>query len=146
MGRDLIFEQVLIRSIKTKGLTRDSELSESVQAPCVLSMLASCEFSLVMRTFARIVYSTSEQHKEMHNQHKNKIEKMVLDCCIHSTNSHFTSDQILRNIVTGCTFETNVVNVQKILGIKKELIRKLLGKDERPCEDISIILKQKSKQ
>ncbi|KAJ8886933.1 hypothetical protein PR048_013147 [Dryococelus australis] len=44
-------------------------------------------------------------------------------------NSPFTTDPTLRNIVTGCTFDTDSVNVQNILFIGENILKNLVGKD-----------------
>ena len=66
LGSDLVIEQVLMRSIKSRGgLTRGSGLTEIQQATWLQSMPVCCLYNLTMLEYSRVSFETSEQHKEV---------------------------------------------------------------------------------
>ena len=66
LSTDLIIEQVLMRSVKSRdGLTHGRGFSESQRAQWLLSMPACSDVNFAMQTLARVTYATSEQHRDV---------------------------------------------------------------------------------
>ena len=62
---DLMIEQVLMMSLKTRGgVTRGTGLSELQRTKWILSMPVSSRYNLAMQTFTNVGFTTSDQHKE----------------------------------------------------------------------------------
>ena len=102
LGSDLVIEQVIMRSLKSRGgLTRGSGLTENQRATWLFSMPVCSIYNLAMQEYAGVFMRTSEQHKEMRDsrQKRDSNDIKMLANVLESI-SPFNSDCTLRNIVT----------------------------------------------
>ncbi len=66
LSTDLIIEQVLMRSVKSRGgMTRGRGMDETQRLVWLLAMPACAQVNLSMQTLAGVQYQSSEQHKDM---------------------------------------------------------------------------------
>ena len=113
LSSDLVIEQVLMRSVKTKGiLTRGRGLTET-QRLVWLSMPACAEVNYALQDLTAVTYNTSDKHKEATRarQERDSKETEELLKFLQSRNP-FTDDRCLRSISTGVKAD-NEVNVDK---------------------------------
>ena len=129
LGADLVIEQVLMRSLKSRsGLTRGSGLTEIQRTTWLLSMPLCSTYNLAMQEYTRVLLESSEQHKEMRESRRtrdgNDIKKVVERL---ESISPFHSDYGLCNIVTGVTADPGV-NVHDLHSIGADIVVKMIGK------------------
>lgn len=110
LSTDLIIEQVLMRSLKTRGgLTRGRGMGELQRSTWLLAMPVCAEVNYAMQHITGASYETSEQHKDAS---KARIERDSADIrkiiAFLEDRNPFSPDQTLRNISTGLTAESTV--------------------------------------
>ena len=84
LSTDLVIEQVLMRSLKSRGgLTRGSGFTEIQRTTWPYSMSLCSTYNLAMQEYTRVLLESSEQHKEMRGSRQirdsNDIRK-ILGC------------------------------------------------------------------
>lgn len=130
LGSDLVIEQVLMRSLKSRGgLTRGSGLTENQRSTWLFSMPICSTYNLAMQEYADVIMQSSEQHKELRGSRQNRDSndiKTVLNML--KPISPFQSDPTLRNIVTGVTAGVEV-NVDEFHHFGTNIISKMVGND-----------------
>ena len=73
LSTDLVIEQVLTRSVKSRGgLTRGRGMSEPQRLVWLLSMPACAQINLFMQTLTGLRYETSDQHKDVCKSRKQR--------------------------------------------------------------------------
>ena len=103
LSSDLIFEQTLMRSLKTSGgLTHGSGMNEEQRSLWAISMPVTAMCNMAMQDLNNLTYTTSDQHKESNDAPLNrdihdlgKINSSLIPF------TPFSEDRSLRNIVTG---------------------------------------------
>ena len=113
LSTDLVIEQCLMRSLKTRGgLTRGCGMTETQRLMWVLSTPSCAEMNSAMQGFTNVTYTTSEQHKDT------AISRLVRDSTDTNLLLQYLLDRnpfetdcstSLRNIVRGVTAQTNVM-------------------------------------
>ena len=133
LGLDLCIEQVLMRSLKTRGgLTRGSGFNEEMRTIWTLSAPVSSEYNLAMQELSGASYITSDQHREgtkarvqRDHQDFSKLQQFVAQFKPFAGESSETSE--LRNIVTGLHANENV-NVDRYWSVGSEIVKNMAGK------------------
>ncbi|KAJ8875290.1 hypothetical protein PR048_023185 [Dryococelus australis] len=129
LGSDLMIEQVLMHSIKSRGgLKRGSGLTEIQQAIWLNSMPVCYLYNLAMQDYSKVLFETSKQHKEVGESRQSRdicdFQK-IIECM--KPISPFDSDTSFRNIITGVTADPSV-NVHELHSIGTKIINKMVGK------------------
>ena len=132
LSTDLVIEQCLMRSLKTRGgLTRGRGMTETQRLVWVLSTPSCAEVNSAMQQFTDVQYTTSEQHIETTNARITKDQRNDANLFLQYllVRNPFQNDGItdLRNIATGVTAPTNV-NVDEAKPIGENIIKKMAGK------------------
>lgn len=130
LGTDLVIEQVLMRSLKSRGgLTRGSGFTDIQRTTWLFSMPLCSTYNLAMQEYTRVLFESSEQHKEMRGSRQirdsNDIKKVLERL---ESLSPFHSISGLCNIVTGVTAGPGV-NVHQLHSIGTNIVAKMIGKE-----------------
>jgi len=130
LSTDLIIEQVLIRSIKSRGgLTRGRGINEPQRLVWLLSMPACSEVNFAMQSFSGVIYETSEQHKDIS---KSRVKRDMKDTFLVLEALKrwypFGPDKSLRSLVNGVTAD-EVVNVDKAKQVGQGILQSMVGKN-----------------
>ena len=142
LSTDLIIEQVLMRSIKSRGgLTRGRGMDEIQRLIWLLGMPACAQVNFAMQTLTGVCYQTSEQHKEMGQSRKNRDMRDTyrLFNALKLWNL-FAPDMSLRGLVNGLT-ATDSVNVDKAQQVGQNILKSMVGKN---IQDFSFQCKQQA--
>ena len=129
LSPDLMIEQVLMRSLKTRGgMARGTGFTELQRSRWLLSMPVCSRYNLNMQTFTEVGFSTSDQHEE---EGKTRILRDGNDVQVVynflSSRSPFSESTCVRNIFSGLASETLETNNFYDLG--SNLVSKMVDKD-----------------
>lgn len=120
LGSDLTIEQTLMRTMKcAKGLTRGSGMTEEMRAVWTTSVPVCADLNLSMQEFLGLVFTTSEQHKELGKARSGRdntdLQKLIEKMKSYSPFFEHHGRE-LRNIITGIEAhrDVNVTEWQKI--------------------------------
>ena len=129
LSPDLVIEQVLMRSLKTRGgLTRGRGMTEIQRLIWCLSRPVCAEVNIAMQQLTSVTYETSEQHKDIlqARQKRDATDSEKLISFIQSR-SPFDADPPLQNIVSGITAGPEV-NVHHGTQIGEVILNDMAGK------------------
>ena len=130
LGADLVIEQTLMRTLKTAGgLTRVGGMREAQRGRWTLALPLVTEYSQGMDDVTGITYSTSEQLIDTSSaritcdhEDTGKVLNFITEF------SPYTSDECLRNIVTGVVAD-DAINVHELISVGKRIVEEMDGKD-----------------
>ena len=129
LSTDLIFEQVLMRHIKTDGgLTKGKGMTEKKCLVWVLSMPVCASINETMQTFSGVSYETSDQHKDVSAARQARDVSDTVDLFDYlNEKDPFVQNDSLFNIANGMTAKERV-NVEKAREIGVEIVESMAGK------------------
>ena len=121
LSMDLVMEQVLMRSLKTSGMTDRRVI-------WLLSMPTCAEMNRAMLELAGVSYSTGEQNKDMTKSRQAWDMKDTRTLLLALTERNpFTTHTDLINIITGVHAESSV-NVEKAREVGQSNLDSMTGK------------------
>jgi hypothetical protein len=128
LSPDLVIEQVLMRSLKTTGgLTRGRGMTETQRLVWCLSRPVCAEVNDAMQQLTSVLYSTSEQHKDLSKARKGRdmadTNKLV---AILAERNPFEDSPSLQNIVTGVATREDV-NVEQAEQVGQKILSDMTG-------------------
>lgn len=145
LSTDLIIEQVLMRSVKSRGgLTRGRGMSETQRLVWLLSMPACAQVNIAMQTLTGVQYQTSEQHKDMGKARKTRDmnDSYKLLNALKQWNP-FAPDTTLQGLVNGVTANEGV-NVDRALQVGQSILESMVGQNiqeysfKRKCQAVTL--------
>ena len=103
LSSDLIIEQVMMRSLKSRGgLTRGRGMTEHQRLVWLLSMPVCAEINQAMQELTEVNYNTGEQNKDMSEARQTRDWEDTLAVLHYQQDrNRFCYDSSLRSIVTG---------------------------------------------
>ena len=148
LSTDLIIEQVLMRSVKSRGgLTRGRGMNEVQILIWLLGMPACAQVNLSLQLFTSVQYQSSEQHKDMGNTRRKRDMQdtyKVLDAL--KQWNPFAPDTSLRGLVNRVTANEGV-NVDKALQVGQLIVESMVGEQiqeysfKRKCQAVTLVSK-----
>ena len=130
LSTDLIIEQVLMRSVKSRGgLTRGRGIDETQRLVWLMSMPACSEVNFAMQSISGVKYETSEQHKDAMNT---RVKRDVKDTfqILESLRQWdpFGSEMSLHSLATGIVASESV-NVDRAGEVGQSILDSMVGKN-----------------
>ena len=155
LSTDLIIEQVLMRSLKSKsGLTRGTRMGERERPVWLLSMPACAEISAAMHFVTDTAFTTSEQHAQHKDVGKSRQERDHRDTLLIlkylQDRSPFSGDAVLRSLSSGRTADADV-NADKARRVGEDILNNMIGQNasditfKRRDQAVTLALKTNSK-
>jgi len=130
LSTDLIIEQVLMRSVKSRGgLTRGRGMTGIQRLVWLLSMPACAQVNNAMQTLTGVRYESSEQHKEMGKARQKRDIKdthKLLDAL--KQWDPFAPDTSLRGLINGITANESV-NADKAHQVGQSILESMIGEN-----------------
>ena len=129
LSKDLIIEQVPMRSIKTHGgLTRGKGMTENQRLVWILSMPVCASINETMQTFSGVSHETSDQYKDVSAARQARDVSDTVDLIDYlNERDPFVQNDSLFNIANGMTAQERV-NVEKAREIAVNLVESMAGK------------------
>ncbi|KAG1697184.1 hypothetical protein GQR58_006011 [Nymphon striatum] len=145
LSTDLIIEQVLMSSVKSRGgMTRGRGMDETQRLVWLLGMPACAQVNLAMQTLTGVQCHSSEQHKDMGKTWKKRDMKdayKLLDALKQC--KPFASDTSLRGLVNGVTASESV-NVDNAQRVGQSILDSMVGQNiqdysfKRKCQTVTL--------
>lgn len=107
LSTDLVIEQVLMRSLKTRG----SGMNEKQRVTWLLSTPACSQTSFAMQDLVGVQCEHSEQNKDMSETRQKRDMKdtlVILKTLFSDGKNPFLQDSVLKNIMTGVNADESV--------------------------------------
>ena len=130
LSTDLVIEQVLMRSVKSRGgLTRGRGMSEPQHLVWFLSMPACAQINLSMQTLTGLRYETSDQHKDVSKSRKQSDTEDTLKLLAAFKQwNPFIEDESLHGIVNS-VIAGEKVNVDKSQQVGEKILESMVGQN-----------------
>uniref|UniRef100_A0A6P7H5E5 Uncharacterized protein LOC114347235 n=1 Tax=Diabrotica virgifera virgifera TaxID=50390 RepID=A0A6P7H5E5_DIAVI len=125
---DMCIEQILMRSMKTKGgLTHGSGISDSVLSKWILTMPTSVTISDLIQSFCKVSFASSEQHIDARaSRIKRDTEDLKKLINFFSKWDPFAQSEVLASLTNGIVGDESI-NCHKALSIGMQIMSKNIG-------------------